>query len=149
MVQAQLRPGVFGYRIGSEKNLFGLSYGQIHFSEESIYKNAGWYNKSCKRIGCGDLSADDFRRISDELEDGEMFIVLGEVRSLSAMKAQLVENNPGVDYVAEHATYVIIPGQMYVVNRGHIRKGQTVVEDHGLQLGVLERSAVKALMTAA
>ena len=143
MVQAQLRPGVFGYRIGSEKNLFGLSYGQIHFSEESIYKNAGWYNKSCKRIGCGDLSADDFRRISDELEDGEMFIVLGEVRSLREPM------DPDVDYVAESALYVITPGRMYAVNQGHIENGVMVVETCGLQLGVLDLDVVKALMTAA
>jgi len=56
--------------------LFGLRQNQMRMDD--FVHNGGWYNCKGEKIGWGDLSPNDIVRLSQELEDGEDFYVLGE-----------------------------------------------------------------------
>ena len=77
----QLKKGMYGEEYNQTGNLFGLRCGQ-HRSIEKITHGSGWYNSVGEKIGWGDLSVKDFERISEELNFGEIFIVLSEYLSL-------------------------------------------------------------------
>jgi hypothetical protein len=121
--------------------------------------NNGWYNKVGEKLGWGDLSPEDFRKISLELEKGELFIILSEsdsfwnfvtqpgiIGSMAAVKP--TEDAPGVDYVAEKARYIIQNGQLYSVDRYGDSDKETLVTRDGLTFKVLSREAVKALIAS-
>lgn len=125
----QLTQGMYGteYRRGS--NLFGLRCGQIG---DGVTHNSGWYNKAGQRLGWGDLDVDDFENIALGLEDDELFILLSErdtfwnerLERLAGGKPgkRLDQEAPGVDYVAEHARFIIAPCEVYAVIRSGERQ---------------------------
>jgi len=53
--------------------LFGLHCGQ--YRGPGTILNGYWYDRSGENIGCGDLSAEDFRRIAARLEDDDLFVI--------------------------------------------------------------------------
>jgi hypothetical protein len=53
--------------------LFGLHCGQYRGPGASLH--GYWYDRSGENIGCGDLSTEDFRRISARLEDDDLFVI--------------------------------------------------------------------------
>ncbi len=139
-----------------EKNLFGIRDGQISPKKTKIVHNSGWYNKHGEKLGSGDLSNGDFRRISRELKTGEIFIVLGEVAASwnftdcgpnKQATAGLKAENPGIDYVAEHAQYVIVRKNMYLVDRHNTLKTKSE-KINGLKFKIINPQAVKNLMTS-
>lgn len=53
--------------------LFGLQRGQ--FRGPGTVLHGYWYDRSGENTGCGDLSTEDFRRISARLEDDDLFVI--------------------------------------------------------------------------
>ncbi len=53
--------------------LFGLQRGQ--FRGPGTVLHGYWYDRSGDNIGCGDLSTEDFRRISARLADDDLFVI--------------------------------------------------------------------------
>jgi hypothetical protein len=147
MFMARLTKGMYGSERRPTGDLFGLRCGQICFKNKIVH-NGGWYNKSGEKLGWGDLSREDFERISKELEHGESFIVLNEQDSFwkfATMHGGPKVEAPGIDYVAQHAKYVISKDQPYKVDA---REKETISEPSGLILKVLKPEEVKAFMEA-
>lgn len=126
----QLTKGMYGNQFNRASRLFGISCGQMHVGE--IVHNGGWYNKDGEKLGWGDLSREDLDRIAAGLDEGEVFVILGEqesfwkfvshvgsIGSMSVVKPD--ETAPGKAYVAEHAWYVIEKGKVWCVASGHGR----------------------------
>lgn len=142
------------------EELFGLINEQTRVREIRIAKNSGWYNKLGEKLGWGDLSNKDFLRIFSGLDANELFIVLSETDSYwnfvkftkihgyddTKMVTDPRVHAPGIDYVAEHAMYVIVRNDMYQVDRYNNSKEKTV-EWRGLKFKVINLQAVKNLMT--
>lgn len=111
------------YSNPARQELFGLHAGQIRYRRDLVH-NGGWYNEHGEKLGWGDLSAKDMNRISAELENDELFIVLDEAssywnfvtfskrrpRMLSVSEA---EQSPGIEYLATKWRYIIAPGTVY------------------------------------
>jgi hypothetical protein len=153
---AQLTKSMYGQEFGRTGNLFGLHCGQIR--SRDFCHNAGWYNKLGEKLGWGDLSVEDFQRIRRELEEGEMFIILGEQDSFwnFVTRPGLLGHNavtkpdveaPGVDYVASKARYIITGGfGMYFVD-DYAREDEQV-NHGGLMFHVVKRADAKAFITS-
>lgn len=131
---------------------FGLRVGQIRGRD--MVHNAGWYDRTGKKLGWGDLSPDDFRRISLDLGEGELFIVLSESDSFwnfvtrkPTLATKPEEKAPGIDYVAEKCAYILGQDQMYLVDRYGDSNQETVSRD-GLAFRVLSRQAVRDMLEA-
>lgn len=154
---AQLTKGMYGHEFKSQSNLFGLRCGQMRSGE--MVHNGGWYNKVGEKLGWGDLSGDDFKKIYAELEDDEMFIILHEsdsfwnfvtkpglIGSMAQVKPDV--NAPGVEYVADRCAYVIDKEGMHVVDRDgwYAHRGQTTITHQHCVLTVISKEAVKALL---
>lgn len=157
MAESRLVKGLYGHQSESKSRLFGITCGQIRGKD--FIHNGGWYNKSGEKLGWGDLSPDDFRRIHGELEDGETFVVLyesdsfwnfvtrpGIIGSMAAVKPDV--EAPGVDYVAEKCCYIITRERMYFVDRfGHDKREEFSHE--GLLFKVIPRAEATAMLKAA
>lgn len=154
---AQLTRGMYGNEFNRTGTVFGLRCGQMRYRPDKITHNSGWYNKLGEKLGWGDLGASDFKRIAKELEDGELFIILGESDSFwnfvtqigpigSMLKTTPTIEAPGIDYVASHARFVIAQGKLYFVDDFCSSK-QGVLEMYGLEFTVLRGGHdVKKLM---
>ncbi len=155
----RLVPGMYGRQDFSKVGLFGLVRGQISPRKLKLVHNGGWYNHLGQKIGWGDLSSKDFRRISSGLKKGELFIVLSEKDSfwafvssigatggLSAVREE--ERSPGVSYVADRALYVIAPRKIYAVTWSDDDRGESC-ECEGLRFYALYEEDVKPLMLEA
>src|SRR3989338_918088 len=150
---AQLTKGMYGGEILAKRGLFGLRCGQCR--GDDFVHNGGWYNRAGEKLGFGDLAPADFLEVSNNLEDGEMFIILSEsdsfwkfvyrpglIGSMAAVKPDV--EAPGVEYVAEHAMYVIARHQFYFVDRYGRKEG--VVTMGGLDFGVISKEEVNQLI---
>ncbi|MFA7193604.1 MAG: hypothetical protein WC087_01665 [Candidatus Paceibacterota bacterium] len=119
---SRLTQGLFGTEHNRKSDLFGLKCGQMCAGKNRITRNAGWYNKEGEKIGWGDLDVDNLVRISTELEDDEIFIVLSEEDSHSRFiyphpaTEGVSEEAPGIEYVAKHSYYIIAPRVCYYVD---------------------------------
>ncbi|MBI2003282.1 hypothetical protein HYT45_03845 [Candidatus Uhrbacteria bacterium] len=154
---AQLTKGMYGSQSNPTGGLFGLYCGQMRGGKTKLTHNSGWYNKLGEKLGWGDLTAKDFRRIAKGLKDGELFITLGEqdsfwnfvtrygaIGSMCAVKPEA--EAPGAEYVAAHASYVIARNQLYQVDRfGDLK--EKISEWHGLRFKLINPADLKALMT--
>lgn len=118
---ARLTKGMYGSYMDPKLDLFVLYSGQMRGRKIMIGRNAGWFNKLGERLGWGDLSTQDFRRIAKGLNKGELFIVLSESdsRFSSSLKSAAKEEMdfPGVDHVLKTAMYVIARRKVYIVDR--------------------------------
>jgi len=147
---AQLSKGMYGTEFSHTSTLFGLRCGQMRRNQ--LVHNGGWYNKDGEKIGWGDLSPEDFVRIADGLDEGELFIVLGEYDSYWNLRGKepqvkLDIEAPGVDYMAEVCHYIIAKGELYYVDRYGSHQGKETVQLQGVTFKVLERGKVKELIT--
>lgn len=123
----RLTLNMFGHEFGNRPATpFGLHSGQMRSDTRTTSKvahNGAWYSQDGVRIGWGDLSIDDVRRIQANLTDGDYFFVLGEssfwafVRNHgpigSMCETAPTIDNPGVDYVRENFMYLITPDHVY------------------------------------
>lgn len=135
--------------------LFGLCGGQTR-SDDMVH-NGAWYNKAGEKMGRGDLSPEDFQRISRELEEGEMFIVLYDSNfpatiscgchpTASKCPIKYDEQASGVDYIARKCLYIIVPGHFYWVEDERFSQEPTYIY-HGLTFEILDREMVKKFIT--
>ena len=111
----------------SSASRFGLVCGQMRDRQRILVKNAGWYDEKGKKVGWGDISAADMRRIAASLRQGELFIVLYERSSWwkfvsfvrrggkTHLRVSSRERSPGKDYLAAVACFVIAPRRRMVV----------------------------------
>ena len=137
---SRLTVGMYGDgRNEPPSKLFGICTGQ---SGASLAHNAGWYNRAGERLGIGSLSADHMERISSELEEDELFIVLPE------RHVDYFNWLPGVDFVAEHCGFIIAPGQIYGVYRFDCDRKDVarIGRDFSFSLKALQVSSVKRFM---
>ncbi len=101
---------------------FGLCVGQMRRNE--IGHNVGWYNKQGEKLGWGDLNAADFTNLTEELQEGELFVVLGEQDSYwkfvsfgaASMNVDRTAEAPGPEYVAAKCRYIIQRGKVWLVD---------------------------------
>ncbi len=105
---------------------FGLIDGQLSPRSDKIAHNAGWYDARGRKIGDGDLSGSDLRRVAAGLRKGEAFIVLPEpyAKHAFAFPEQFrgagprgSERRPGLAYVLRHASFAALPRRLHVVDR--------------------------------
>jgi hypothetical protein len=120
----------------------GLRSGQIR--ADDLVHNGGWYNSDGEKLGWGDLSAEDLRRLRDGLPADELFIVLGESDSFwnfvthnpgitgDFCKTTVEEMHPGRAYMAKNARYVIETGVIWRVESQHFKK-----REHGEEFNLL------------
>ena len=152
----RLTKGMYGREFKPESELFGIRCGQIR--ARTIVHNGGWYNQRGEKLGWGDLSPEDFQRISDGLENGELFIVLYESDSFWSFVTKPViigsrttvrpdVEAPGVEYVVEKCGYVIAKNRLYYVDRYESSREETF-EWYGVQFTALKREAAKALIVS-
>ena len=85
----------------------GLKDGTIRARD--VVHNGRWYNGVGQRIGWGDLSAEDIKRIQSKLRPEELFVVLSERSAWNLPN----EDKPGIDYLVEKASWVITPTVIY------------------------------------
>ncbi len=104
------------YEFERPGQLFGLSHDQVRCPR--LVTNAGWFNSAGEKIGYGDLSADDIRRISsEEINWGELFIVLEEDDHRSNLPKDLKHDAPGIDYVLSKAHMVLARETRFLILR--------------------------------
>lgn len=138
------------YPVDPRDSRFGLNTGQMR--SLSMTHNSGWYNKAGEKLGWGDLSPQDFERIKAELEDGELFIILGERDSFWNFVTEIGKTGatstvtpdveaPGVDYVVEKASYVITRDGIYYLDMA----SETTIHC-GLEIKALKRKDLKKLV---
>lgn len=152
ITSARLTKGMYGHEFRSQSNLFGITCGQIRGRD--FVHNGGWYNQQGEKLGWGDLSVEDFRRISAELEEGEMFVILcesdsfwafvekpGLIGSMAQVKPDV--EAPGAEYVAQKAMYIIVRGELFFVARYHQDKP---LERDGLVFQPLAPEAAKEMV---
>ena len=113
----------------SRRGRFGLMCGQMRGRSCRVMKNAGWYDAAGRKLGWGDLSDADMRRIAAGLRKGELFIVLSETASWwefvtfigrgkkRRMKVSRREKAPGKKYLAEKASHILAPRKPLLVDR--------------------------------
>jgi hypothetical protein len=154
---AQLTKGMYGSQFVNASSLFGLRCGQMR-GRDRIGHNSGWYNEAGEKLGWGDLSVADIRRISREIEPGELFIILGEQDSFwnfvthygaigSMCRTKPEAESPGVEYVAEKCCLIVAKDRVCFVDRYSApREGATVVLGNGLRCEVLTAAAARALI---
>lgn len=156
---AQLTKGMFSHEFDrrNASTFAGLGCGQMRGLD--FIHNGGWYNKAGEKLGWGDLSPDDFRRILQELEEGELFIILYERDSFwnfvthnpgiigSMCTTKPTAEAPGVDFVAEKCAYIIAArGQLYYTDCWGGFDKETLTTIDGLELKVLKRDAVRTML---
>lgn len=82
----------------------GLTVGQTR--QHNFLSNADWYNKNGEKIGHGDLSAEDFFRITKAIPEGEVF----------AATAVDPKPEPTRENFFKWVRYVVMGGKMYHVS---------------------------------
>ncbi len=156
MATNRLVKELYGHEFRNTSKLFGLSCGQIR--NRDMVHNGGWYNANGEKLGWGDLSPDDFRRISSELQEGEFFIILYESDSFwkfvkqpgllgSMADVEPDVNAPGVDLVLEKCAYIIAPGKLYSIDRYGDTSQKSFTRD-GLTFEVVTRDKARELTTS-
>jgi len=111
----QLTIGMYGTEFQLGRNPFGLRCGQMHVADDRIVHNGGWYNAHGEQLGWGDLSPKDFLRISRELEDSELFIVLSEWNAFGNFVTE-PSAVTGMEDVAEKCRYIIGKDRLNLVD---------------------------------
>lgn len=154
---AQLTKGLYGHEFHNTSHLFGLSCGQLR--RKDLVHNGGWYNRAGEKLGWGDLSSEDLLQISQELEEGEIFIILPEqasfwnfvtrpdiIGSMAAVKPDV--EAPGVDYVVENAMWAIVRGKFFYVDRYGDSREETFThpQDARIQFHRLNKDRLRALL---
>lgn len=119
------------------RNELGIVSGQMR-AREYIH-NGGWYNVRGEKIGWGDLSTDDLEHIAEVMKGNseEVFVVLSEQASFwnfvssfgftgASCETDGTEQNPGINYVANHARYAITgDGLFFIHNEEEIENWKT------------------------
>lgn len=124
-------------------NKLKINEGQIRGKD--FCHNAGWYDKSGKKIGWGDLDIKDLNNIRKNLPEGEALFILGEQDSFwnfvksfgpigSFCSTDEKEKIPGIDYVLDKFRYMIKDGKIY---------GSYAYDKDGLSIEIIDRNKLK------
>ncbi|MBX4204947.1 MAG: hypothetical protein KW788_02010 [Candidatus Doudnabacteria bacterium] len=152
----QLTKGMYGHQFRNASRMYGLSCGQMR--GDDMVHNGGWYNAAGEKLGWGDLSRQDFERISSEIEEGEIFVVLYEGDAFwkfvthnpgiigSMCKTRPDAEAPGVDYVAQKAAWIITRGKVFHVSDYSERLGPETHRRNGMAFELTNRSAANTLI---
>lgn len=152
-----LTRGMYGKEFNPTPNApFGLRCGQMR--GRNLVHNGGWYDRWGNKLGWGDLSPDDFRRIAAEIPVDELFVVLGEqesfwefvekigpIGSMSRTRPEI--DHPGVEYMVQHAHFIIGRGRLYYIDRYKSCK-ETTLEWYGAVFEVVEFERVLEVLAA-
>lgn len=125
---------------------FGLYSSQMRSGLAKLVHNGGWYNQTGQKLGWGDLSAHDLERVFKEVDEGHTFIVLSERDSHWDFFRRVPAGDPcekGVDYVAEHASYIVHKKGMYCVDKYGDRTKRVEL---GIEFDVIRPSEVTELL---
>ena len=125
----------------TKKDLRRLGLRTDQMRGKEVFHNAGWYNQKSEKIGYGDLSDEDIKRITETLGENEVLIILSEgdsfwnfVENIGTIGALCTTNanhdQPGVQYIFKFATGVILPGRYQ--RKGGERFRDTLAEILGL-----------------
>lgn len=147
----QLTPGLFGTEFNPKSELFGLMCGQMRGMK--IIHNAGWYNRKGYKLGWGDLANYDFRRIAEEIQENEHFVILDEEHSfwefvhapqVIGSMAEVVPwiDKPGSQYVLKHARFIIARNRLYTLEP---RREKTWTID-GVEFDVISRAQAAQIL---
>ncbi|MDA2923009.1 hypothetical protein MYX07_07135 [Patescibacteria group bacterium AH-259-L07] len=126
----QLTKGMYRGNGKPASNLFGLRREQMRFKNKLTH-NSGWYNKYEEKIEQGDLSTDDFQRISQEIDSNELFIILSERDSY-----------PNV-HASDKCQFIIAKDDLFFVDDDDIYQ---IYETLGLRFAVLTREQAKVFI---
>lgn len=148
---SRLTVGMFNTR--SADQVFGLFSGQMR--THRLVKNAGWYNQSGELLGNGDLSMDDLETISLTLEEGEVFVVVREYPAFVTRPSGFDAEQLPLDYLVEHADYVIIPAFIYRSTRssdacadGIVCMVDSASDGHYVEVTLANDERIRRLLTA-
>jgi hypothetical protein len=110
--------------------VLGQLFDLHRFRVNDFCHNAGWFNANGERLGYGDLSTEDIKRISEGLQEGELFIVLNEsdVPWTKSERHPGDPTAPGIRYVCEHADLIIAPKRVLRVARYGVATGYSTVD---------------------
>lgn len=139
--------GMFGTEFSPTSTPFSLCTGQMRATQ--ITHNSGWYNAAGEKLGWGDLGVRDFRSIQANLEDREVFIILGEQDSFwnfvtdfgtlgSLCETKPTVEAPGKEYVERHMTYVITRNDMFRISNYIENKLQDDIAHPALRVDVIK-----------
>jgi len=145
----RLVKGLYGDEFNNTSALMGLLCGQS-FDDDFVH-NGGWYNVNGEKIGWGDLSHENFKRIAEELQNDEAFIVLGRYISLrefgpGGTVAGRDVRSPGIDYVLERCRYIILPRKFYWFPIGS--ENRTSITSRDLIFEIITRERARELILA-
>ncbi len=112
--------------VTAKGSVFGIRNGQLRYGKNKVCHNSGWYNKHGDKLGWGDLSKLDMIAIAKEIDENDVFIILGEQDSYwkfvefskdgpTTIKGD--EQSPGADYVWSKARYIIEKNRINAVVR--------------------------------
>ena len=161
MAAAQLTKGIYGHEFDFTEGPFGLSCGQMRRSEKIVpTHNSGWYNRAGEKLGFGDLSAADFRRISSEINEDEIFIILSERDSFwnfverpgiigARAHTRPDVNAPGTAYVAAHCNFIVTRNRLIMVRTKYCYIRKNFYEWNGLTFEVMSCDEAERLIVAA
>lgn len=128
--------------IGESSTRFGLRSGQ--FYALNFIADASWYNQHGDLLGSGDITFENVLRISSELEENEMFILLREHASYPLDRIDAI--SPGIDFVCSRASYAISPGIVYALDRQRVYgRGQKVVYK-GVEVEMITPESLRLLV---
>lgn len=74
---------------------------------DDVIRNAGWFNAKGEKLGCGDLSLKDLKKIARRIECDEVFIILNENDTLWDIPSDLDQSAPGIEYVMKKAKWLV------------------------------------------
>lgn len=122
------KAGTAGVLTSSWMEAHGCKSGQMRGTGHIVH-NGGWYNAAGEKIGWGDLEESDLKRLSDEMPRRGVLFILGEQDSFwkfvtynpgiigDLCETHPSEKLPGMDYILDKATIVVLPYAWYYVDR--------------------------------
>jgi hypothetical protein len=135
------------------KELVGLSDGQQRLGFVPGTKRSGWFNKDGRWVGWGDLTNRDMVNIASRLKPGEQFIVVHEEDSYRRFLKDIVpdptrilrtEDTLGLEYVAEHAMFLITPDCIFPVSNVHPRRDAEMWG--GISYQIIDNATAEAMI---
>jgi len=103
--------GVYGLETNPKKTPFGLLNHQ--FRLDGLLNNAGWFNKYGEKLGYGDITIADLKKVSASIPKDELFIILPEFETSWSMPSSLDSSAPGLDYVTQNCSWCILSNTIY------------------------------------
>jgi hypothetical protein len=128
--------------IGESSTRFGLWAGQ--FYAMNFIADASWYNQHGELLGSGDITFENVLRISAELQDGEMFILLRQHATHPLSNAEAI--SAGIDFVCSIASYAIAPGVVYALDHQNVYGRGQKVEYRGIKVEMITPESLRRLI---